>query len=149
MQEGDKVTVEASVVVFNHPQHRGEAFDMKGQSGEVVSVLDSFFFTCIVFHFLTFIFCCWEISTEQGDHKHRVGEADKLGRVLVVPAYFAAILGVIGANDTGPEFWCFLALAVAYLAFYLGADVTALTRSRVRAAPPEAEAPAPSVDTRK
>ena len=117
--------------------------------GEVVSVLDSFFFTCIVFHFLTFVFCCWEISTEQSpDHKHRVGEADKLGRVLVVPAYFAAILGVIGANDTGPEFWCFLALAVAYLA-YLGADVTALARSRVRAAPPEAEAPAPSVDTRK
>ena len=116
--------------------------------GEVVSVLDSFFFTCIVFHFLTFVFCCWEISTEQGDHKHRVGEADKLGRVLVVPAYFAAILGVIGANDTGPEFWCFLALAVAYLA-HLGADVTALARSRVRAAPPEAEAPAPSVDTRK
>ena len=35
MQAGDKVTVEASVVVFNHPQHRGEAFDMKGQSGEV------------------------------------------------------------------------------------------------------------------
>ena len=40
MQAGDKVTVEASVVVFNHPQHRGEAFDMKGQSGEVVSVLN-------------------------------------------------------------------------------------------------------------
>ena len=42
-----------------------------------------------------------------------------------------------------------LALSAAYLAFYLGADVTALARSRVRAAPPEAEAPAPSVDTRK
>ena len=114
----------------------------------------SFFFTCIVFHFLTFVFCCWEISTEQGDHKHRVGEADKLGRVLVVPAYFAAILGVIGANDTGPEFWCFLALTVAYLVSTVGdarlrRDVTALARSRVRAAPPEAEAPAPSVDTRK
>ena len=40
MQVGYKVTVEASVVVFNHPQHRGEAFDMKGQSGEVVSVLN-------------------------------------------------------------------------------------------------------------
>ena len=34
------MTVEASVVVFNHPQHRGEALDMKGQSGEVVSVLN-------------------------------------------------------------------------------------------------------------
>ena len=40
MQAGDKVTVEASVVVFNHPQHRGEALDRKGQSGEVVSVLN-------------------------------------------------------------------------------------------------------------
>ena len=40
MQAGDKVTVEASVVVFNYPQHRGEAFDMKGQIGEVVSVLN-------------------------------------------------------------------------------------------------------------
>ena len=40
MQVGDKVTVEASVVVYNHPQHRGEAFDMKGESGEVVNVLN-------------------------------------------------------------------------------------------------------------
>ena len=40
MKAGDKVTVDASVVVFNHPEHRGEAFDMKGQDGEIVSVLD-------------------------------------------------------------------------------------------------------------
>ena len=40
MQAGDKVTVEASVVVYNHPQHRGEAFDPKGESGDVVTVLD-------------------------------------------------------------------------------------------------------------
>jgi len=40
MQAGDKVTVASSVVVFNHPEHRGEAFDMKGSSGEVVNVLD-------------------------------------------------------------------------------------------------------------
>ena len=40
MQAGDKVTVEASVVVFNHPQHRGGAVDVKGQNGEVVSVLN-------------------------------------------------------------------------------------------------------------
>lgn len=40
MKAGDKVTVEASVVVFNHPQHRGEAFDLKGQRGDVVTVLD-------------------------------------------------------------------------------------------------------------
>ena len=29
----------SSVVVYNHPQHRGEAFDMKGSEGDVVSVL--------------------------------------------------------------------------------------------------------------
>ena len=29
MQVGDKVTVDTSVVVFNHPEHRGEAFDMQ------------------------------------------------------------------------------------------------------------------------
>ena len=40
MQAGDKVTVASSVVVFNHPEHRGEPFDMQGTSGEVVKVLD-------------------------------------------------------------------------------------------------------------
>ena len=40
MQAGAKVTVEASVVVCDPPQHRGAACDMKGQSGEVVSVLN-------------------------------------------------------------------------------------------------------------
>ena len=40
MQPGDRVTVGSSVVVFNHPEHRGQAFDMKGQSGEVVTVLN-------------------------------------------------------------------------------------------------------------
>ena len=40
MQSGDKVKVETSVVVFNHPEHRGSAFDLIGQSGEVVSVID-------------------------------------------------------------------------------------------------------------
>ena len=40
MKAGDRVTVEASVVVFNHPEHRGKAFDMKGQCGDVVNVLN-------------------------------------------------------------------------------------------------------------
>ena len=40
MQPGDKVRVSSSVVVFHHPQHRGQAFDLAGQEGEVVSVLD-------------------------------------------------------------------------------------------------------------
>ncbi|CAK6691439.1 ferredoxin-thioredoxin reductase variable chain [Synechococcus sp. CCY9201] len=40
MQPGDPVSVSSSVVVFHHPQHRGQAFDLKGQQGEVVSVLN-------------------------------------------------------------------------------------------------------------
>ncbi len=40
MQQGDQVRVCRSVVVYNHPQHRGEAFDMEGQEGEVLNVLN-------------------------------------------------------------------------------------------------------------
>ena len=40
MQPGDQVKVSSSVVVYNHPQHRGEAFDMEGQQGEVFNVLN-------------------------------------------------------------------------------------------------------------
>ena len=39
MQPGDRVTVDSSVVVFNHPEHRNQAFDLHGQSGEVVNIL--------------------------------------------------------------------------------------------------------------
>jgi hypothetical protein len=40
MQPGDQVTVTESVVVYHHPQHRGQAFDLKGQQGEVLQVLN-------------------------------------------------------------------------------------------------------------
>ena len=40
MQPGEKVVVTSSVVVYIHPQHRGEAFDLKGSEGDVVSVLE-------------------------------------------------------------------------------------------------------------
>jgi len=40
MQPGDQVVVSECVVVYNHPQHRGEAFDLQGQQGEVVQVLN-------------------------------------------------------------------------------------------------------------
>jgi hypothetical protein len=40
MQPGDQVRVCRSVVVYHHPQHRGQAFDMEGQEGEVLNVLD-------------------------------------------------------------------------------------------------------------
>jgi hypothetical protein len=41
MQPGDQVKVSQSVVVYHHPQHRGEAFDLQGQMGEVVTVLNN------------------------------------------------------------------------------------------------------------
>lgn len=40
MQPGDQVQVSQSVVVYHHPQHRGVAFDLNGQQGEVVTVLN-------------------------------------------------------------------------------------------------------------
>lgn len=40
MQPGDQVKVSQSVVVYHHPQHRGQAFDLQGQTGEVASVLN-------------------------------------------------------------------------------------------------------------
>ena len=40
MQPGDQVKVSQSVVVYHHPQHRGQAFDLQGQMGEVVTVLN-------------------------------------------------------------------------------------------------------------
>ena len=39
MQPGNKAVVTSSVVVYNHPLHRGEAFDMEGREGDVISVL--------------------------------------------------------------------------------------------------------------
>jgi len=40
MQPGDRVKVSRSVVVYNHPEHRNAAFDLEGQEGEVLNVLN-------------------------------------------------------------------------------------------------------------
>jgi hypothetical protein len=40
MQQGDRVKVCRSVVVFTHPEHRGQPFDMEGQEGEVLQLLN-------------------------------------------------------------------------------------------------------------
>ncbi|MFN9547410.1 MAG: ferredoxin-thioredoxin reductase variable chain [Cyanobacteriota bacterium] len=40
MQPGDRVSVASSVVVYTHPEHRGQPFDLQGQEGEVVNVID-------------------------------------------------------------------------------------------------------------
>jgi hypothetical protein len=39
MQPGDQVKVSESVVVYNHPEHRGQAFDLQGQVGQVHQLL--------------------------------------------------------------------------------------------------------------
>lgn len=40
MQAGDQVKVSSKVIVFTHPEHRGLPFDLQGQQGEVVQVLE-------------------------------------------------------------------------------------------------------------
>lgn len=39
MELGTKVRVVKSVVVYHHPEHRNQAFDLQGQEGEVVSLV--------------------------------------------------------------------------------------------------------------
>lgn len=36
---GSRVRVAQSVVVYHHPQHRNQPFDLQGQEGEVVDVV--------------------------------------------------------------------------------------------------------------
>lgn len=39
MQVGDRIRVKESVLVYHHPEHKNQAFDIQGLEGEVVSVL--------------------------------------------------------------------------------------------------------------
>jgi len=36
MKAGDRVRVKESVLVYHHPEHRNEPFDLQGQEGEVI-----------------------------------------------------------------------------------------------------------------
>jgi hypothetical protein len=36
---GSRVRVAKSVIVYHHPEHRNQPFDMKGQEGEVIGVI--------------------------------------------------------------------------------------------------------------
>ena len=38
MKVGDRVRVKESVVVYHHPEHRNQAFDIKGTEGDVVGI---------------------------------------------------------------------------------------------------------------
>lgn len=40
MKLGDHVRVNTSVVVYIHPEHRGQAFDIKGLEGEVLNIVN-------------------------------------------------------------------------------------------------------------
>ncbi|MBD2164785.1 ferredoxin-thioredoxin reductase variable chain [Calothrix membranacea FACHB-236] len=39
MKVGDRVRVKESVVVYHHPEHRGQGFDLKGSDGEIVAIV--------------------------------------------------------------------------------------------------------------
>lgn len=39
MEIGARVRVSTSVVVYHHPEHRNQAFDMQGQEGEVMAII--------------------------------------------------------------------------------------------------------------
>jgi hypothetical protein len=39
MKVGDRVRVKESVVVYHHPEHRGQAFDLKGTEGEISAIV--------------------------------------------------------------------------------------------------------------
>lgn len=39
MKVGDRVRVKTSVVVYHHPQHKKEPFDIKGLEGEIIDVV--------------------------------------------------------------------------------------------------------------
>ena len=39
MKIGDRVRVKESVVMYHHPDHRNEAFDIKGLEGEIMAIV--------------------------------------------------------------------------------------------------------------
>ena len=39
MKVGDRVRVRTSVIVYHHPEHRNQPFDLNGMEGEVTAVI--------------------------------------------------------------------------------------------------------------
>ncbi len=37
MKVGDRIRVKESIIVYHHPEHRNEPFDIKGLEGEVIA----------------------------------------------------------------------------------------------------------------
>lgn len=42
MQIGDRVRVVTSVIVYHHPQHKKQPFDLQGLEGEIVDILKEY-----------------------------------------------------------------------------------------------------------
>lgn len=41
MEVGTRVRVKEAVVIYHHPEHKSEGFDLKGQEGEIVAIATS------------------------------------------------------------------------------------------------------------
>ncbi|PZD72898.1 Ferredoxin-thioredoxin reductase, variable chain [Acaryochloris thomasi RCC1774] len=41
MQVGDSIRVKESVTVYHYPDHRNQPFDLRGQTGEIMAILES------------------------------------------------------------------------------------------------------------
>ncbi|MBL1211454.1 ferredoxin-thioredoxin reductase variable chain [Geminocystis sp. GBBB08] len=39
MKVGDHIKVQESVLVYHHPEHKKEAFDLKGMEGELIEII--------------------------------------------------------------------------------------------------------------
>lgn len=39
MKVGDRVRIKDSVIVYHHPEHRNQAFDLQGQEGDVLAII--------------------------------------------------------------------------------------------------------------
>ena len=42
MQIGDRVRVVTSVIVYHHPQHKKQPFDLQGMEGEIVDIIKEY-----------------------------------------------------------------------------------------------------------
>lgn len=39
MKIGDRIRVKESVIVYHHPEHRSQPFDIKGLEGEIIAII--------------------------------------------------------------------------------------------------------------
>lgn len=40
MKIGDRIRVKESVIVYHHPEHRSQPFDIKGLEGEIIGIIN-------------------------------------------------------------------------------------------------------------